>query len=535
MNINYTIDKYDDKNMEFEDWAEDFRSLAIMTQCPDDKAKHLIRLFLDETGKAALKKLTQAETATTDSLIAGLKRELTPTFLQDEAQDSLEHLRRGKLPIEYYGRVIAKTVSLAYPSLNNDDTDRMSKKYFIRGLDSELCQRVEISNPINFQKTILNALHQERYLTIQRNEKKNQNSKQELMKLVQTNFRNFQQIKSNQNSSTKQNQKKQCQLCQSTKHEALKCKQSPVTISAGKFGPKSSSPSPVTPSLTNISEKKIKLEHLEEGGYFGGIYTIPTVWDMKGNFSRTKKLWQPKITADSDDNADRAFVKAYDNLIAESNFYQNIRAGKDEKFKKPIKAFELKNNVEKLQDISDISAILSVTREKLPSKTEELTSTTIVKTTPPLEPCQNRPTICCEPLTGLPLSLKLDAKSSVLSCENTLKNCKTSEPKTLLQEPVVETNSAIEMIDSFKTENYKIIWDKKKITLPEKKMFVLQNKNYHLNLLENSRVKSANNQRFLSCSLIITKEIAGKKININQNYMFSIIKAESSYIKRYPP
>ena len=253
MNTNYSIDKYDDKNMSFEEWAEDFRSLAIITQCPDDKAKHLIRLFLNEAGKLALKKLTQEETAMIDSLITALKRELAPTFLQDEAQDSLEQVRRGNQTIEHYGRLIAKTVSLAYPSLNIDDADKMSKKCFIRGLDSELRRRVEISNPINFQETISNALHQEHYLTAQKKEKRNKNAKQELTKLY-SDFKDLQGIKRNKNSlTTAQNWNKRCQLCQSSGHKALKCKQSPVAVPAGKVGPKLTNQSPVAPTLANLS------------------------------------------------------------------------------------------------------------------------------------------------------------------------------------------------------------------------------------------------------------------------------------------
>ena len=376
--------------------------------------------------------------------------------MQDKAQDSLEQLRRGNLTIEHYGRLITKTVLLAYPSLNNDDADRMSKKYFMRGLESELRQHVETSNPINFQKTILNALHQERYLTIQRNEKKNQNSKQELMKL-QTNFRNFQQIKSNRNSSTNQNWKKQCQLCQSTEHEALKCKQSPVTISAGKFGPKSSSPSPVTPSLANIHEKKIKLEHQQEGINFRGISTTPTCGLMEENFSRTKELWQLKIETDSDNNADKAFIKTYDDLINKYNSYPSSIVEKDEKFDKPTKILELKNNTEKSLEDSNISTVLCNTGDLLPPKIDEPASTNATKIIPILKFCQKKPIATCKPLIELQPPSKLDTKLSLQSNENSLTNSQISEPKTLIQEPAVETNSAIEMIDSFKTENYKTI------------------------------------------------------------------------------
>ena len=228
----YTIEKFDSKNGDFEEWALDFESLAKITRCPDQDAKHLIRLYLDEPAKAVLKKLTAAELAVVDSILDALRPKLAPNFRKEEAQDALEHLKQGNRDLKQFGRLINKTVSLAYASLNDDEADKMSTKYFIRGLESELRQRLEVCNPKTYKEAIQFALQQERYLTVRMTERKDKDVRQDLAKL-QNDFKNFTRTENRVSPNYIPN-KAVCQLCMGGGHTAPNCKQSPVAIPVGR-------------------------------------------------------------------------------------------------------------------------------------------------------------------------------------------------------------------------------------------------------------------------------------------------------------
>ena len=219
--MNYSIEKYNSKNGNFDDWSEDFRALARITKCTNDDAKHLIRLYLDEAGKAALRRLDQADLADADTIIEALRPHLRPIFQKEEAQDALEYMRRGNRELEQFGRLIAKTVAIAYPSMSAPDADEMVTSKFIRGLDGELRQRLEYQSPKTFQQALQIALQQERNISVQMSERKEKNIKQDYYKL-QTDLKNMQ--KKDLAGLPQGNPPKEvCQLCQRENHIALQC------------------------------------------------------------------------------------------------------------------------------------------------------------------------------------------------------------------------------------------------------------------------------------------------------------------------
>ena len=253
----YTIDKFDSKRMDFSDWSEDFKALVTITQCAAANVKFLIRFYIDEVGKAALKRLTPAELANADSIIAALERELKPTFLKEEAQDALPHLKRGNQDLEKFSRLVAKTIKRAYPSLDQGDEEDMKKKHFLKGISPELRRRLEVGEPKPYPELVKSALHQERCMIVEMNEKKEDTIKQDYFKLqndykvlqrnANNNF-NYKNINPNTNSETTSDSQglKLCQLCGKPGHGALTCRRSPVAIPMGS----STLPMPTSPAGT---------------------------------------------------------------------------------------------------------------------------------------------------------------------------------------------------------------------------------------------------------------------------------------------
>ena len=249
----YTIQQFDSKHVDFSDWVEDFISLVKITNCPDANLKHLLRLYLDAPAKRALNSLTDQETADLDTLVQNMKRELTPMFVVEEAQDALEHLNRGSQEVDQFGYLVKKTVSRAYPSMNAVQADQMARKYFIKGLGGELRKRLEIRGPSTLDAAIKCALQQERFLTVGYVENRESDLKKELTKIqYELKVLQRQQENSTVNNSntqvpislaanTNKNYEKfdkqpyysqKCQLCNTSGHIALTCRKSPVSIPA---------------------------------------------------------------------------------------------------------------------------------------------------------------------------------------------------------------------------------------------------------------------------------------------------------------
>ena len=229
--MNYSIEKFDYKTTSFTEWAEDFRALAIMTRCADDEAKYLIRLYLDDEGKVALKKLTAAELATVDTILDALEPHLVPPFQRQEAQDVVENIKRGNRDLEQFSRFLAKSISLAYPDMSNRSKEEMKINKFIRALDGELRQRLETNTPATYQELVARALQQERNIQLYNTEKLAKINKQEVNRF-QTECKRFEQQESGiaQNPNPK---KAACQLCRSSGHEAPTCRWSPIAIPMG--------------------------------------------------------------------------------------------------------------------------------------------------------------------------------------------------------------------------------------------------------------------------------------------------------------
>ena len=152
--MNYSIEKFDYKTTSFTKWAEDFKALAVMTRCADNEAKYLIRLYLDDKGKAALKKLSVAELAIVDTILDALEPHLVSPFQRQEAQDVVENIKRGNRDLEQFSRFLSKSISLAYPDMSNRSKEEMKINKFIRALDGELRQRLETNTPATYQELV---------------------------------------------------------------------------------------------------------------------------------------------------------------------------------------------------------------------------------------------------------------------------------------------------------------------------------------------------------------------------------------------
>ena len=315
----YTINQFDSKNMDFAEWAEDFISLVKITNCPNANLKHLLRLYLDAPAKRALNSLADGVTTNIDTLIANMKKELTPPFVAEEAQDVLEHLKRGNQEIEQFGYLVKKTVSRAYPSLNAVEADQMARKCFTRGLGGELKKRLEICSPNNLDATIKCALQQDRFLTVDYSENRENDLKKEMSK-IQYELKILQRqqdysspgstsgntVSTTSTSSNKGAEKSdkgnfgpiRCQLCSTIGHSAMTCRKSPVNIpAAGKLYDPNKDPSTGVNHLSSktfIEETffidEVPCKMLIDSG--SAVTILPYKWIIKH-----PTLYQQKIPA----------------------------------------------------------------------------------------------------------------------------------------------------------------------------------------------------------------------------------------------
>ena len=215
----FPIDKYS-SDQEFSEWYSDFLATVDLQGTPDDKVKSLLQLFLKGPEKEILKSLSDAETATPAIIGRSMASKLKNEHSTEEAQDCLENMKKNAgLSISDFAVKVKKLVGQAYPSLPMSEKNKMNRKYFIRGLPTELQKRINIMEPQGFDDTIRYARNQERFLKEEPFDRSESNFKRDMTHLN----KEIQMLKDQLNLE-RTKKKTVCEYCGIFGHESVDCR-----------------------------------------------------------------------------------------------------------------------------------------------------------------------------------------------------------------------------------------------------------------------------------------------------------------------